>query len=83
MLTGDFLFEPRNGPKFSKDDDHLAQIQELTMKFSRKFCASGLKSRVTHIFLQPILYSIEILLKGGKTKENRIAPFLVPLEGSS
>ena len=26
MLTGDFLFEPRDGPKFSKDDDHLAQI---------------------------------------------------------
>ena len=24
LLTGDFLFEPRSGPKFSKDDDHLA-----------------------------------------------------------
>ena len=24
MLTGDFLFEPRKGPTFGKDDDHLA-----------------------------------------------------------
>jgi hypothetical protein len=26
MLTGDFLFEPRRGPTFSKNDDHLAQV---------------------------------------------------------
>lgn len=24
MLTGDFLFEPRKGPKFSKNEDHIA-----------------------------------------------------------
>jgi len=24
MLTGDFLFEPRKGPEFSKNEDHLA-----------------------------------------------------------
>ena len=24
MLTGDFLFEPRKGPNFGKNDDHLA-----------------------------------------------------------
>jgi len=24
MLTGDFLFEPRRGPNFKKNDDHLA-----------------------------------------------------------
>jgi serine/threonine-protein kinase SRPK3 len=33
MLTGDFLFEPRKGPTFSKNDDHLAQIQELLGRF--------------------------------------------------
>jgi serine/threonine-protein kinase SRPK3 len=27
MLTGDFLFEPRKGPNFHKDDDHLAQVR--------------------------------------------------------
>ena len=29
MITGDFLFEPRNGTSFCKDDDHLAQMIEL------------------------------------------------------
>jgi serine/threonine-protein kinase SRPK3 len=24
LLTGEFLFEPRKGPNFSKNDDHLA-----------------------------------------------------------
>jgi serine/threonine-protein kinase SRPK3 len=24
MATGDFLFEPRKGDKYGKDDDHLA-----------------------------------------------------------
>lgn len=29
LLTGDFLFEPKSAPKFSRDEDHLALIQEL------------------------------------------------------
>lgn len=29
LLTGDYLFDPHNGDKFDKDDDHLAQIIEL------------------------------------------------------
>ena len=37
LLTGDFLFEPRKGGNFSKNDDHLAQIQELVGKFPLKF----------------------------------------------
>jgi len=24
MITGDFLFEPRKGQNYDKDDDHLA-----------------------------------------------------------
>eukprot|EP01017_Pseudomicrothorax_dubius_P036158 TRINITY_DN5153_c0_g1_i4.p1 TRINITY_DN5153_c0_g1~~TRINITY_DN5153_c0_g1_i4.p1 ORF type:complete len:729 (+),score=180.41 TRINITY_DN5153_c0_g1_i4:145-2331(+) len=45
MLTGDFLFEPRKGPNFSKDDDHLAQIAELTQAYPRRFSRAGTKSR--------------------------------------
>ena len=26
LITGDFLFEPRKGTTFGKDDDHLAQV---------------------------------------------------------
>ncbi len=29
MLTGDFLFEPKKGYYYAKDDDHLAQMVEL------------------------------------------------------
>ncbi|CAD8103906.1 unnamed protein product [Paramecium sonneborni] len=45
LLTGDFLFEPRKGANFSKNDDHLAQIQELTGKFPLQFSQRGLKSK--------------------------------------
>ncbi|CAD8188383.1 unnamed protein product [Paramecium pentaurelia] len=45
LLTGDFLFEPRKGANFSKNDDHLAQIQELIGKFPLKFSQRGLKSK--------------------------------------
>lgn len=29
MITGDFLFEPRKGQVYDKDDDHLAQMMEI------------------------------------------------------
>lgn len=29
LLTGDYLFDPQSGQKYSKDDDHIAQIIEL------------------------------------------------------
>lgn len=29
LITGDYLFDPHNGDKFDKDDDHLAQMIEL------------------------------------------------------
>ena len=29
MLTGDFLFEPRKGHNFGKNDDHFAQVKNL------------------------------------------------------
>ncbi len=32
MLTGDFLFEPKKGPNFDKDDDHLAQVFNVICK---------------------------------------------------
>lgn len=35
LLTGDYLFDPRNGKSYTKDDDHIAQIIELIGPFSR------------------------------------------------
>jgi len=45
MLTGEFLFEPRKGPDYTKDDDHLAQIEELLNKFPKKFELAGRHSK--------------------------------------
>ncbi|CAK65421.1 unnamed protein product (macronuclear) [Paramecium tetraurelia] len=45
MLTGEWLFEPSQGPNFSTNEDHLAQIQELLGKFSMDYIARGLKAK--------------------------------------
>ena len=44
LATGDFLFEPRKGDTFSKNDDHLAQIIEAVGKMPKNFALSGLDS---------------------------------------
>jgi serine/threonine-protein kinase SRPK3 len=47
LITGDFLFEPRKGKTYSKNDDHLAQIIELLGKVPKNMAKSGLNSKVT------------------------------------
>ena len=41
MITGDFLFEPRKGSTFDKDDDHLAQMMEILGKMPKNLALSG------------------------------------------
>lgn len=45
LITGDFLFEPRKGDSYSKNDDHLAQIIELLGKMPNKFAFCGRYSK--------------------------------------
>lgn len=45
LLTGDFLFEPRKGYYYDKDDDHLAQMVELLGPMPKNFALSGKNSR--------------------------------------
>ena len=45
LSTGDFLFEPRKGETFSKNDDHLAQIIELVGKMPKNFALCGENSK--------------------------------------
>jgi serine/threonine protein kinase len=56
LITGDFLFEPRKGETYSKNDDHLAQIMELLGKMPRKIALSGRYSKVKDIFLILIFF---------------------------
>lgn len=42
LLTGgDYLFDPQSGSKYSKDDDHIAQIIELVGEFPKSLALSG------------------------------------------
>lgn len=45
LITGDFLFEPRKGDTYSKNDDHMAQIIELLGKMPKKFAIAGRYSK--------------------------------------
>jgi serine/threonine-protein kinase SRPK3 len=45
MITGDFLFEPRKGQNYDKDDDHLAQMMELLGRMPKNLALSGKHSR--------------------------------------
>lgn len=45
LVTGDFLFEPKRGKSFTKNEDHLALINELIGDCSnKKFLLSGSRS---------------------------------------
>jgi serine/threonine-protein kinase SRPK3 len=45
MVTGDFLFEPRKGDSYDKDDDHLAQMMELIGRMPKNLALSGKHSK--------------------------------------
>lgn len=40
-MTGDYLFDPKSGSKYTKDDDHCAQITELLGSFPRQVATTG------------------------------------------
>eukprot|EP00887_Chlorella_sp_A99_P000093 scaffold16.g93.t1 len=41
LVTGDFLFEPRAGADYSRDEDHLAQMIELLERMPRSVATTG------------------------------------------
>lgn len=45
LVTGDFLFEPRAGRDYSRDEDHLAQMIELLGHIPRHVSMNGRHSR--------------------------------------
>ncbi|KAG2735802.1 hypothetical protein G9P44_002016 [Scheffersomyces stipitis] len=45
LLTGDYLFDPRDGKTYTKDDDHIAQIIELIGPFPRAMLKEGYYTR--------------------------------------
>ncbi|KAJ2004063.1 serine/threonine protein kinase, CMGC [Coemansia thaxteri] len=90
LLTGDYLFEPRSGNRYSKNEDHIAQIIETLGPFPKKFALSGKfsnelftrRGELRNICrLHP--FSLEDLLHdeyGFTTRDSReIAEFMTPM----
>ena len=46
LVTGDFLFDPRKGSSYSKNEDHLAQMIELLNQMPKTLALSGTKGKV-------------------------------------
>ncbi|RKP25180.1 kinase-like domain-containing protein [Syncephalis pseudoplumigaleata] len=44
LLTGDYLFDPQTGPRYTKDEDHIAQVIELLGFFPKHLALSGKQS---------------------------------------
>ncbi|KAG8876536.1 serine/threonine protein kinase, CMGC group [Tulasnella sp. 331] len=93
LLTGgDYLFDPQSGSKYSKDDDHIAQIMELmgempkSLAFAGKYSAEffNRKGELRHIHklrywpLQNVLHD-KYLLPAADAE--LIASFLNPMLG--
>jgi len=45
LLTGDLLFDPREGGNYDRDEDHLAMFQELLGKIPKKIALGGKYSK--------------------------------------
>ena len=41
ITGGDYLFDPASGSRYSKDDDHIAQIIELMGEFPKSLAFAG------------------------------------------
>lgn len=90
LVTGDFLFEPRKGERYTKNDDHIAQFIELLGKMPKKFALSGKNSNkyftkageLRRIRGLQYFYLKDVLNKKYKIKYNEakaLADFLLPM----
>jgi len=92
MVTGDYLFDPkedRDG-RYSKDEDHLAQIIELCGKFNKPFTQKGRcahkffnsKGELRHIKKLEIWPLLDVLRQKYKKSDEEaelLASFLSPM----
>jgi hypothetical protein len=59
LATGDYLFDPKKGKKFKKNEDHLALIEELIGKCTNvKWMQKGDKFEVSKHYQITIFFLI-------------------------
>ncbi len=90
MITGDFLFEPRNGQNYDKDDDHLAQMMELLGQMpinmalggktsSKYFNENGTLRRIEGLNYWPLRKVLTEKYRIREDEAKELADFLMPM----
>ena len=90
LLTGDLLFDPREGPDYDRDEDHLAMFQELLGKVPKKMATSGKYSKnyfdkrgnlkhIKQLKYWPIQDVLHEKYHFSKQDAKEIADFMLPL----
>jgi serine/threonine-protein kinase SRPK3 len=90
LLTGDLLFEPKTGKNFEKNDDHLAQMQELLGKMPRTVTQTGKYTRnffnrkgelrfIKNLRFWPLKDVLKEKYKFPENEAHEITDFLLPM----
>lgn len=90
IATGDFLFEPRKGGNYSKDDDHIAQMMELlgrmpkdlgfrSRRSRRFFTRSGYLRRIRGLNYWPLKKVLLEKYKFNEKEAQGLNDFLMPM----
>ncbi|KAI8616639.1 kinase-like domain-containing protein [Chytriomyces sp. MP71] len=90
LITGDYLFDPQTGTRYTKDDDHVAQITELLGGFPKSVALSGKYSgeifnrrgELRHIHKMRFWGISDVLQEKyhySKEDANAIAEFILPM----
>lgn len=90
LLTGDFLFEPHSGEKYSRDEDHIALIIELLGHLPRKLCQNGQYSReflnkrgelrhINNLKMWPLRDVLVEKYEWNRTNAEEFCSFLLPM----
>ena len=90
MATGDFLFEPRKGDKYGKNDDHLAQMMELLGRMPKSMALSGQRSKkyfnsagmlrhIRGLNFWPLKKVLQEKYKLNETEAQAFTDFLLPM----
>ncbi|CAE6434291.1 unnamed protein product [Rhizoctonia solani] len=80
LLTGgDYLFDPQSGTKYSKDDDHIAQIIELLGEFPKSIAFSGELRHIHKLRFWPMESVLHDKYLLARADSDLIASFLTPM----
>jgi len=90
LITGDYLFDPQSGKRYSRDEDHLALIMELLGSIPKHMLRKGRyadryfnrKGELLHIkrlHMWPLLDVLVEKYHFDKEEAVRIAEFLLPM----